>query len=53
METKKYKLRTDLTMVHNDTTLCRIEALKNFGNVKIGDLGGWVQNWDNLSQEGN
>ena len=53
MEAKKYKLRTDLTMVHNDTTLYRIEALKDFRYVKKGDLGGWIEKEDNLSQRGN
>ena len=41
-ETKKIDLRT----------LYRIRALKNFGNVKKGDLGGWVEFEENLSQEG-
>lgn len=53
MEAKKYKLRTDLVKIHNLTTLYRIEALKDLRYVKKGDLGGWVEKEDNLSQEGN
>lgn len=34
-------------------TCYRIRALKDFGNVKIGDIGGLVQGYENLSQKGN
>lgn len=47
----KYKL-TDETIKHNDRTLHRIQALKDFGNVKAGDLGGYVESGRNLSQDG-
>lgn len=33
--------------------LYRIKALKSFGDVKEGDLGGFIENEDNLSQDGN
>lgn len=33
--------------------LYRIRALKDFGNVKAGDLGGWIESEKNLSQDGN
>ena len=33
--------------------LHRIEALKDFADVKKGDLGGYVESAKNLSQEGN
>lgn len=33
-------------------TFQRIQALVAFGTVKIGDLGGFVQSTDNLSQSG-
>ena len=49
MGTKKYKL-TEETIIVNDKSLYRIEALKDFGNVKKGDKGGFVENEDNLSQ---
>lgn len=48
---KKYKL-TKETINYCGTTLYRIEALKNFSNVKKGDKGGFVQSKDNLSDEG-
>lgn len=32
--------------------LSRIRALRDFGNVMAGDLGGWVEDESNLSQEG-
>jgi predicted acyltransferase (DUF342 family) len=48
----KYKL-TDETIKHNGRTLYRIQALKDFGDVKAGDLGGWIESERNLSQDGN
>lgn len=48
---KKYEL-TDKTMEINNRTLFRIRALRDFGNVKAGDLGGFVETEDNLSHEG-
>ena len=32
--------------------LHRIKALRDFGNVKAGDIGGWIEKEDNLSHEG-
>ena len=49
---KKYKL-TDETKIVNGTTLRRIEALRDFGDVKSGDIGGWIESEDNLSHDGN
>ena len=34
-------------------TLYRIKALRDFGDVKAGQLGGWVEKESNLSHEGN
>lgn len=48
---KKYRL-TDETQEYNGNTLYRIQATKNFSNVKAGDLGGWVESEDNLSHYG-
>ena len=48
---KKYKL-TDKTINLNGRTLYRIEALKDFGDVKKGDKGGFVESENNLSQNG-
>lgn len=49
---KKYKL-TDETINLNGATLYRIEALKDFGEIKKGDKGGFIESEDNLSHEGN
>lgn len=49
---KKYKLLTDDTISSCGRTLYRIEALKDFGNVKKGDKGGYLEKEDNLSHEG-
>ena len=46
---KKYEL-TDETIPVNGKTLYRIQALKDFGDVKKGDLGGYVESEKNLSQ---
>ena len=47
----KYKL-TEESINYCCRTLYRIEALKDFGNVKKGDKGGYAQSEENLSQEG-
>lgn len=49
---KKYKL-TDEIKVYNGKTLYRIEALKDFGFIKKGEVGGFVESGKNLWQEGN
>lgn len=48
---KKYKL-TEETINVNGKTLYRIEALKDFGYIKKGDKGGFVEKEENLSQSG-
>ena len=48
---KKYKL-TDETINVNGKTLYRIKSLKDFGNVKKGDKGGFIEKECNLSQSG-
>ena len=52
MDNKKYEL-TDETKNYNGSTLYRIKALKDFGNIKAGDLGGFIEKEENLSQDGN
>lgn len=52
MKEKKYEL-TDEEIEFNGHTLYRIIALKDFGRVKKGDLGGFIEKEDNLSHEGN
>jgi|SRR5713226_1476176 len=49
---KKYELVPDQEIVVAGTTLYRIRALKDFGNVKAGTLGGFVRSERNLSQDG-
>lgn len=51
MKGKKYIL-TDITMEYAGHKLHRIKAVKNFLCIHKGDLGGWVEDEDNLSQEG-
>lgn len=48
---KKYIL-TDRTKEVDGHILHRIQAIKDFSNVHNGDLGGWIESEDNLSQEG-
>lgn len=36
---------------HDNLVLHRIKALKDFGNVKAGELGGWIESEENLSQD--
>jgi hypothetical protein len=49
---KKYELTQESVQAY-DSTLYRIKALINFGQVSAGDIGGFVENESNLSQEGN
>ena len=48
---KKYKL-TDETINLNGVTLYRIEALKDFGEIKKGDKGGFIASENNLAHKG-
>ena len=48
----KYEL-TENTKQINGITLYQIKALKDFVDVKKGDLGGWIKKQSNLSQGGN
>ena len=48
---KKYKI-TEETINVNGRTLYRIEALMDFGDVKKGDKGGFIEKECNLSQRG-
>lgn len=50
MFNKKYKLTHITKKVYGGHTLHRIKALKSFSDVKKGDLGGWVEDYNNLSQ---
>ena len=48
---KKYKLTEEIINV-DGRTLYRIEALKDFNDVKKGDKGGFVESDNNLTQSG-
>ena len=52
LEPKKFKLDTSHKISVDGVTLYRIRALKDFGVVKKGDLGGYVEKEENLSQKG-
>ena len=49
---KKYELTTE-TLQFAGRTLHRIKALRDFGSVKAGQFGGWIENEKNLSQDDN
>lgn len=49
---KKFELTSETKVVFG-RTLYRIKALVKFGNVDAGELGGWVEKEENLSQSGN
>ncbi len=48
---KKYEFTGEEKVVDNHT-LHRVRALRNFGVVRAGDLGGWIESEDNLSHDG-
>lgn len=48
---KKYEL-TDEILEVGGRVLHRINALRNFGNINQGEIGGWIENEDNLSHCG-
>lgn len=49
---KKYEL-TGEKKIYVCRTLFRIRALKDFLDVKAGELGGWIESENNLSHIGN
>lgn len=50
---KKYELLKDDYIKVGERTVYRIRALKDFGNVKKGDLGGYIAKEENLSHDRN
>jgi hypothetical protein len=48
---KKYRLTSETKAIENHV-LHRIKALRDFGEVHAGELGGFVEHEDNLSHEG-
>lgn len=49
---KKYELTPETIQVDGHL-LYRIRALRNFGRVKAGEFGGFIESEDNLSHKGN
>ena len=49
---KKYELLKDDCINYEGRTLYRIKALRDFGYIKKGKLGGYIQSENNLSHEG-
>jgi NDP-sugar pyrophosphorylase family protein len=52
MENRKYEFTNESINI-NGRILHRIRALKDFNNVKKGDLGGFIEKEENLSHIGN
>ena len=50
---KKFELTTEFITNMFGKKLFRIKALVEFGNVKAGELGGYVEKEENVSQDGN
>lgn len=50
---RKYEFTRVVKEGRNGMVLHRIRAVRSFGGVKAGDLGGWIQSEDNLSHAGN
>ena len=50
---KKYELLKDDTVTFFGQTLYRIKATTDFGDVKKGELGGYIEKEENLSHPGN
>ena len=48
---KKYKLTDDVKEI-NGVVLYRIVALRDFGSIKSGEKGGWIEREENLSHNG-
>ena len=52
MNNIKYEF-TGETKLYFGRTLYKIKALISFGYVSSGDIGGWIEKEENLSQDGN
>ncbi|BFH12735.1 hypothetical protein WJ0W_004632 [Paenibacillus melissococcoides] len=50
---KKYEFTGEMTTeIAEGAKLHRIRAIRDFGDVKAGDLGGWIESKHNLSHAG-
>lgn len=52
MENKKFEF-TGETKTFGERTMHQIRAIRDFSDIKSGDIGGWIENEENLSQDGN
>src|ERR1700689_4438711 len=50
--TKKYELLAGDCLKAGDRTVYRIRALRDFGDVRRGDLGGYIENESALAHDG-
>ena len=53
---KKYEFTGEtkqISTINGTVTLHRIKASVTFGNIKSGDIGGWIEKKENLSHDGN
>lgn len=50
---KKYVFTDETVKTAEGFILRRIKALRDFGDVKAGDLGGFIEKESNLSHDGN
>lgn len=49
MEKRKYEFNGETMTTDDGKVLHRIVATEDFGDVKAGDVGGWVESYENLS----
>ena len=49
---KKFELTSNFKLNDFGRKLFQIRALIQFADVNVGDLGGWIEKEDNLSQDG-
>jgi hypothetical protein len=49
---KKYKFLTHDCVLAGSRRLYRIRAVRDFGDVRVGDLGGYIESEAHLSHEG-
>lgn len=50
---KKYEIIQESGIDYNGSHIYAIKALRNFDNVKKGDIGGFIEKEENLSHDGN
>ena len=52
---KKYEFTGEtkqINIINRTVTLHRIKASVTFGDIKSGDIGGWIEKKENLSHDG-